>query len=135
MTTEPTTLVWDAYAAEAQQAPLDIKVSADDTIRITPPSGAAVVQFSRAYRAGDLEAMLWALCGEAWPRVQELIGTAPLKAMENLIADIALHFDLYPEVSLTGPGGGSTTEKDPRRIEQKLKTGWTIRGNGMTSPA
>ena len=120
----PTTHQWDAYVSEAQHPPFVLQVRDQEDLVIEAPTGAASLQAARAFRAGDAQAMLWALCGDAWPRVEELVATAPLKAMDNLITDLALHFDLLPAQHMVGPSGGQKRVKDPREIERLLNMGW-----------
>lgn len=132
----PTTHQWDAYAAEAQTPPFVLEVSGQDDIVIEAPSGAASLQAARAFRSGDAQAMLWALCGDAWPRIEALIATAPTKAMDNLVTDLSLHFDLLPATYLVGPSGGHKRVKDPREIERLLGLGWQVaEGKAPTSSA
>ena len=122
----PTTHSWDAYAAEAQHPPFVLQVSGQEDIVIEAPSGAAGLKAASALRADDAEAMLWALCGEAWPRVKDLIATAPLDAMMNLLWDLNLHFDMLPSYQMVGPSGGTRRVKDPREIERLTDMGWQI---------
>ena len=131
----PTTHTWDAYVAEAQHPPFVLQVRDQEDIVIEAPSGAASLQASRAYRAGDAQAMLWALCGDAWPRVEALIATAPLTAMNNLVTDIGLHFDLLPTQWMVGPSGGRKAVKDPREIERLLNMGWQFAVGKAQTPS
>lgn len=119
---------WDQYAAEAEHAPFELPVSAEDTIKIEAPTGAALMQWARAYRTGDMQAMLITLCGDQWSRVEPLLAKAGYKAMENLITDMMLFFDLAEDVELIGPGGGKIHEKDPRKIRALVKQGYRPAG-------
>ncbi|WP_343317786.1 hypothetical protein AAFM46_11015 [Arthrobacter sp. TMP15] len=119
---------WDQYSAEAKQKPFQLPVSAEETIVIEAPTGASLLQWARAYRQGDMEAMLITLCGEQWQRVEQLLAEAGMKALENLITDMMLHFELAEAVVLIGPGGGKVTERDPRKIRLMLKQGYTTQG-------
>lgn len=123
---------WDQYAKEAEQAPFELPVSEDETIIVPAPSGAALLQWARAYRSGDIEAMLITLCGEQWKRVEQLVARAGLKAMENLITDMMLFFDLAEDVNLVGQGGGKVTERDPRKIKVMLKQGYRVEGEAIS---
>lgn len=123
---------WDDYAAEAEQDPFQIPVNGEDTIVVPAPSGAALIQFARAYRAGDVEAMLITICGEQWPRIEALLPRGGHKAMNNLMTDMMLFFDLAEEHVLVGPGGGKRTEKDPRRIQTLLQQGWRVEGEAAS---
>lgn len=90
---------WDQYNDEAQGEPFELPVSADHTIVITPPSGAGIIQFNNAARSGDAEAMLAGIVGEQFGELKKLL-TRPgsHKAMDNLIYDMMIHFDLAEEV-------------------------------------
>ena len=123
---------WDEYAAEAAHDPFQIPVSDDETIIIEAPTGASLIQWARAYRTNDMEAMLITLCGEQWNRVEPLLAKAGHSAMENLITDMMLFFDLSEDVVLIGPGGGKVTEKDPRKIRIMLKQGYRPEGEAVS---
>ena len=123
---------WDEYAAEAAHAPFEIPVSDTDTIVIEAPTGASLIQWARAYRSSDMEAMLITLCGDQWARVEPLLANAGHSAMENLITDMMIFFDLSEDVVLVGPGGGKVTEKDPRKIRLLLKQGYRPEGEAVS---
>jgi hypothetical protein len=119
---------WDEYVEEAKHDAFQIPVSDDETIIIEAPTGASLIQWARAYRSNDIEAMLLTLCGEHWSRVEQLLATAGHSAMENLITDMMVFFDLAEDITLVGPGGGRVTEKDPRKIRAMLKQGYRPAG-------
>lgn len=119
---------WDQYAEEAAAPSFELPVSEDETIIIKAPTGASLVQWARAYRSGDVEAMLIVLCGEEWPRIEQLLGQAGHKAMENLITDMMLFFDLAEDLELVGPSGGKIKEKDPRKIRALMNKGYRPAG-------
>ena len=123
---------WDQYSAEAKLAPFEIPVSEEETIIIEPVTGAGMIQFARAFRTGDLEAMLIVMCGEKWKRVEALVATAGPEAMNNLMTDMMLHFDLADEVVLVAQGGGERTEKDPRKIRAMINQGWRVKGEAVS---
>lgn len=123
---------WDQYTAEAKHDAFELPVSEDETIVIEAPTGASLIQWARAYRHNDIEAMLLTLCGEQWPRVEQLLAKAGHAAMENLITDMMIFFDLAEPVVLIGPGGGKVTEKDPRKIRAMLKQGYRPEGEANT---
>lgn len=123
---------WDQYAEEAKHDPFELEVSKDETLVIEAPTGASTIQFYRAYRHGDPEAMLITLCGEHWQRVEQLVAQAGMKAMENLVTDMMIFFDLAEEVTLIGQGGGKVTEKDPRKIRAMLKQGYRVEGEATS---
>lgn len=123
---------WDQYVEEAKHDAFQLPVSEEETIVINAPTGTSVLQWARAYRHQDIEAMLSTLCGAEWPRVEELLSTAGPSAMENLITDMMVFFDLADEITLVGPGGGKVTEKDPRKIKIMLKQGYRPEGEAVS---
>lgn len=123
---------WDAYVEEAQHDAFQLPVSEDETITIDAPTGATLIQFSRAYRAQDIEAMLIVMCGEQWPRMEQLLSKAGHKAMENLVIDMMLFFDLSEDITLIGPGGGKIREKDPRKIRALMNQGYRPEGEAVS---
>lgn len=123
---------WDQYVEEAKHDAFQLPVSEDETIVIEAPTGASLIQWARAYRSNDLEAMLITICGDRWSRVEQLLANAGHSAMENLITDMMLFFDLAEDIVLIGPGGGKITEKDPRKIRALMKTGYRPEGEAVT---
>jgi hypothetical protein len=123
---------WDEYVAEAAHAPFELPVSADETIIIEAPTGATLIQWARSYRAQDMEAMLMTICGENWPRIEQLLAKAGHEAIQNLLTDMMLFFDLAEDIVLIGPGGGKITEKDPRKIRILLKQGYRPEGEAVS---
>lgn len=119
---------WDQYAEEAKREPFQLPVSEDETIIVQAPTGSTLVQWARAYRSGDVEAMLMVICGEAWPRIEQLLSQAGHAAMENLITDMMLFFDLAEDIELVGPSGGKIKEKDPRKIRALMNKGYRPAG-------
>lgn len=123
---------WDQYTAEAAHDPFELPVSKDETVIIEAPTGASLIQWARAYRTGDMEAMLVTICGDQWGRVEQLLAGAGHRAMENLITDMMIFFDLAEDVVLVGPGGGKVTENDPRKIRLMIKQGYRPEGEAVT---
>lgn len=123
---------WDQYKEEARKDPFELPISEDETLIIQAPSGAQLIQWARAYRSQDLEAMLITLCGDQWQRVEELLPDGGFKALENLTMDLMMYFDLTEDVKLIGPGGGVVTERDPRKIRALLKTGYKVAGEATS---
>lgn len=123
---------WDDYVAEAKHDAFQLPVSKDETLVIEAPTGASLIQWARAYRSNDIEAMLITLCGDQWSRVEQLLAKAGHSAMENLITDMMLFFDLSEDITLVGPGGGKVTEKDPRKIRIMLKQGYRPEGEAVS---
>lgn len=123
---------WDQYVDEARRDAFQLPVSDDETIVIEAPTGASLIQWARAYRSNDIEAMLLTLCGEHWERVEQLLSKAGHTAMENLITDMMLFFDLAEPITLVGPGGGKVKEKDPRKIRAMLNQGYRIEGEATS---
>jgi hypothetical protein len=138
VTTErPTTMTqqfktWDQYTEEAKHEAFQLPVSEDETIIVEAPTGASLIQWARAYRAQDGEAMLITLCGDQWPRIEQLIAKAGHKAMDELITDMMIFFDLAEDITLVGPGGGKVTEKDPRKIRIMMKQGYRPEGEAVS---
>lgn len=125
---------WDQYVQEAGHAPFELVVSDTETISIPAPTGAALMQWARAYRTGDMEAMLITICGDQWERVEPLVTNAPFKAFEKLVMDIMVFFELPEEHDLVGPSGGTRTERDPRIIRRLIKQGWRPVGEAPSRP-
>jgi len=125
---------WDDYVSEAAHEPYVIPVNKTKKVVIPAPTSAQVTQFNRAARAGDPEAMLIAVCGEAWPKVEELVNKVNHKVAENLLADLSMYFDLTEEVTLVGPSatpdkpGPIRTTRDPREIGKLLNQGYRPMG-------
>jgi hypothetical protein len=76
--------------------------------------------------------MLITLCGDQWPRIEQLIAKAGHKAMDELITDMMIFFDLAEDITLVGPGGGKVTEKDPRKIRIMMKQGYRPEGEAVS---
>lgn len=123
---------WDQYTEEAAHDPFQLPVSEEETIIIEAPTGATLIQWARAYRSQDIEAMLITLCGEQWPAIEKLLSKAGHEAMSNLVTDMMLFFDLSEDITLVGPGGGKVTEKDPRKIRIMLKQGYRPEGEAVS---
>ena len=123
---------WDQYVEEARHEPFQLPVSDEETIIIEAPTGVQLIQWARAYRAQDPEAMLIVMCGDQWSRVEQLLAKAGHKAMENLVTDMMLFFDLADDITLVGPGGGKITERDPRKIRVLLKQGYRPEGEAVS---
>ena len=123
---------WDQYKEEAKKEPFQLPISAEETLIIEAPTGGQLIQWARAYRTQDLEAMIITLCGSQWQRVESLISEAGSSALENLTMDIMMHFDLTEDVKLIGPGGGVVTERDPRKIRALVKTGYKVAGEATS---
>ena len=119
---------FDQYVKEAEIAPFELPIDKEKTIIVDAPTGHRLIKFQNAWREGDLEASLWALTGDAWNELEPLIGGAPHKVMKDLTTDMAVHFDLTDEYTLSGPSGGTITEKDPRKIKALQNNGYKIVG-------
>ena len=118
---------WDQFVADAQSDPY-VLTHPDGEITIEVPTGMQVIRLARGVRDGDDEAVLAALTGYAWPKVKGLITTAPHGVVPALTETLMDHFGLYEDVTLVGPGGGSRTERIPRKIRALMNQGWTIQG-------
>lgn len=118
---------WDKYVEEAEAEDF-VLTTADGDIRITNPTGTRVLRVAQGMRAGDLDAILLGLTGEAYSEVSKLLGSAGHKALPKLIEDIMDHFDMYDDVELVGPGGGTVTASRPREIRGLIANGYTPKG-------
>ena len=125
MSTPPKTYVWDTYVAEAD-APDFVLTDAQGTelLRVTNPTGVRILRLSNALRAGDLDAMLVALTGDAYPVARELMAHAGGRALPRLVEDLMAHFDMYDEVELRAPSGAVVTASKPTEIRALLKAGY-----------
>lgn len=115
---------WDQYVEEAKVEPFRLRISDDEVLEFTNPSATALIQIMRGLRQGDLEAILVALAGDQWPRLEELFGGTGHAAMPALTEDLMDHFELYEPVTLVGPGGGKVTRKRPTEIQAMLNQGY-----------
>lgn len=125
---------WDDFASEAQHEPYLLKVSDEETIVIEVPSGAQIIHAGRAIRSGDEQMLLYALTGEAWQRIEELLATAGFKAMVNLATELLIYFEISEPVDLVGPGGGKRTVRDPREVQRLVRSGWSAVGEAGSRP-
>ena len=128
---------WDEYAKEAEHEPFVLPISEKKSVKIEVPTGHRLIQFNRAQRTGDAEAMLIMLCGDAWEEIESLVLSAGHKAMESLMIDIMEFFDLVEAVTLVGPGKGDKpgpvkTVKDPRQIAKLLNQGYRPMGEAVS---
>lgn len=119
---------FDQYVQEAELDPFELPVSEDHTLVISAPTGVQMLRFAEAYRSQDVQAMLWALTGDQWAELEPLLARAGYKAMNEILADLMIHFDLNEEVTLVGPGGGEIREKDPRKIQALRRKGYSLKG-------
>lgn len=124
---------WDDFVTEAEIQPYELKVSADKTIVIDNPSGAALMHISSGMRNGDLEFILVNLCGDSWPDVQELVQDAPHGVLPSLVESLMDHFDLYEPITLIGPGGGKVVRRKPREIRAMMNQGYRPMGETAAS--
>lgn len=133
MSTKATTHKWDQYVAEAKIAPFELEVSEDETLTVTAPSGVALMRIMQGLREGDIHAILVALTGDQWDRLEELLGGAGHKAMPKLTEDMMDHFELYEPVTLVGPGGGKVTRSRPTEIQALWNQGYRPVGESAAS--
>lgn len=119
---------FEQYQAEAEVEPWQLPRKDGETIIVENPSANQIMRFGDAYRKGDIAAALWALTGEAWKEIDPLLGKIGIKGMNEMLIDMQLWFDLLPELELTGPGGGTITESDPRKIDALRKKGYKAAG-------
>lgn len=139
MTTTTNRHSWDDYVADAQIEPFvltyrDLGGDGEPevrTITIEQPNSVQMMRIAAGVRAGDAEAIMLGLCGDAWPEVYELLSRpkAGFGAMLRLEADLLKHFQLNDEVELRGPGGGTRKVSDPQEVARLLRLGWESTGN------
>ena len=127
------TYTWDKYVKEAEIDPFPLVVSDKETLVFECPDGVALMRVMQGLRSGDLELILTNIAGENWPRLRELFGKAGHKALPAITEDLMDHFDLYEDVRLTGPGGGTVTAKRPTEINALLRQGYTLPGEAHAS--
>jgi hypothetical protein len=121
---QPTTLKWDEYVREAEIPPVTLEVADGEPIEFTAPTGVALIRIMRGLRDGDIEAILIALCGDEWPRMEKLLGGAHHPAFPAITEDLMDLFKLYEDITLVGPGGGKVTERRPTKIQKLLNMGY-----------
>ena len=117
------------YIDEARVDPFVLGLPDGTELEIEGPTGASLNLFGQAASTGDVDAMLVALCGDAYPAVRDVFDHAGYTATVAVLEDMLGHFGLdngATEVTLQGPGGGTVRESDPRKIEALLKRGWKL---------
>lgn len=127
------THTWDTYVREAEIDPFVLEVSDDEKLTFDAPSGVALMRIMRGLREGDLEAILVALTGDRWQRLEQLLGGAGHKAMPALTEDLMDHFELYQDVTLIGQGGGKVTKRRPTEIQALINQGYRPAGEARAS--
>lgn len=123
MTKKQTSYSWDKYVDEAKAEDFVLK-TADGEIRITNPTGARVMRVSQGMRANDLDLILLGLTGDAYKEVSALLAQVGHKALPRLIEDIQEHFDMYEEIELVGPGGGTVKASKPTELRALFNMGY-----------
>ena len=124
MSTRKSTHSWDQYVKEAEAEDF-VLTTADGEIRVTNPTGIRVMLVAQGMRTGDLDAILLGLTGEAYEAIKGLLATSGHKALPKLVEDLMDHFDMYDEIELVGPGGGTVKATRPREIRGLLSSGYT----------
>lgn len=124
---------WDKYVEEAKGEPFILNTNGEKLV-FEMPSGIALIQVAKGHRAGDPELILYAVAGEQWDKLRELLGSAGHRAMKDLVDDMMDHFDLYEDVKLVSPNGDKTlTRRRPREIQVMLEQGWRPAGEAPAS--
>lgn len=131
---------WDDYVKEAKHEPFVLTYrehpvdGGEPEIRsiiIEQPNSVQMMRVAAGVRAGDAEAVMLGLCGDAWPEVLDLLSKPGVGfgAMLRLESDLLKHFQLNDEVELRGPGGGTRRVSDPQEVSRLLRLGWVSTGN------
>lgn len=125
---------WDQYVDEADVPDFVVRLPGDKgDLRVTNPTGARLMRIAQGTRSGDLEVVLAALTGDAWPTVEELLQTSPGRVMAKLTEDIMDHFKLYEPVTLVNKSGNKVTETRPTQVQKWLDRGYRPVGEGQGS--
>jgi hypothetical protein len=115
---------WDHYLKEASRPPFQLKVSDDETITITNPTGAQTHRIAEGMRADDSDVTLMGLCGDQYPRMSELLSDAPYEVTTALVDDLLDHFGFLTDVTLVAPSGKKQTVRKYRDLQDLLGKGW-----------
>lgn len=124
---------WDSYVKEAEIAPFELKVSDDETISITNPTGAQVERIASGMRAGDNRVVMLGLFGDQFERINELIAVAGHDAADALLEDVMEHFNFFTAVAMTSPNGQRREVSRPTEITALVRDGWKVEGDFPTS--
>ena len=124
MTDQKTTHKWDAYVAEAAVDDFVLELPDGDTVAFKNPTGPALLQIGEGTRRGDLDQILHAIAGDAYPRMIELMENAGHAALASLVEDLMDHFGLYEPVALQSPTGKRINVSRPTEIRRHLNQGW-----------
>ncbi len=115
---------WDHYVKEADKPPFELRVSDEETVTITCPTGAQMHRIAEGQRSGDPDIILMGLCGDAYDRIMELLSAAPHEATDALVGDLLDHFGFTADVTLEAPSGQRQKVSNPRDIARLLLEGW-----------
>lgn len=86
---------WDQRVSEAHREPLELPMPEGEPIRITQPKGGTIRKINRAQKAGDQDAAVTALFGEAsGRRLLDLYEDAPAAVLPDLVGEILEEFGL-----------------------------------------
>lgn len=123
---------WDQYVTEAEVDPFILKTP-DSEISVSNPTGVQIMRLSQGLRSGDLDVILMGLCGDQYQVIVNLLGKVGHKALPKLIEDLMDHFELYEDIELQGPGGGTVKESRPTKIRQLMGVGYKVKGEDQSS--
>lgn len=115
---------WDHYVKEASRPPFELRISDDETITITNPTGAQMHRIAEGMRSNDSDVTLMGLCGDSYERVAELLADAPYAATTALTDDLLDHFDFLTDVTLVAPSGKKRTVRKYTELQELLVKGW-----------
>jgi hypothetical protein len=115
---------WDHYLKEASRPPFELRVSDEETITITNPTGAQMHRIAEGMRSEDTDVTLMGLCGDQYERVIELLSDAPYEVTTSLTEDLLDHFGFLTDVTLVGPSGRKKTVRKYSELQELLQRGW-----------
>lgn len=123
----------DQYIKEAEIPPFELPISEDETMVFPSPTAGMIDRAAEGYRANDAKLILWALCGDQWPKLEEILDPIPYEARDKIVEDMLRHFKIVvdQEVTFRGSDGKEFTESDPDKIKYLQKAGFKIVGESQ----
>lgn len=123
----------DQYIKEAEIPPFELPLSEGKTMVFPSPTAGMMDRAAEGYRAGDAKLILWALCGDQWPELEDILDPLPYEAREAIVEDMLRHFKIMTDKQVTfrGSDGKEFTESDPDKIKYLQKAGYKIVGESQ----